>query len=151
MNVILQVCHHTIHTILSWIILTLKCNKFVTIACQQEPTRAYLLQKSTPSSLHQLMHCFHVQSIEILKEKREERHFCILCIHIGSVSTNKANMHFTKWLRGPNAVSKIFLLLQVIKARFGSKTHLVFCTFAFFTNLIVMMSLTIAGTAVLNR
>merc|ERR1719300_1243864 len=40
--------------------------------------------------------------------------------------------------------------LQVIKARFGSKTHLVFCTFAFFTNLIVMMSLTIAGTAVLN-
>ena len=97
------------------------------------------------------MHCFHVQSIEILKEKREERHFCILCIHIGSVSTNKANMHFTKWLRGPNAVSKIFLLLQVIKARFGSKTHLVFCTFAFFTNLIVMMSLTIAGTAVLNR
>jgi len=44
----------------------------------------------------------------------------------------------------------MFLLLQVIKARFGSKTHLVFCTFAFFTNLIVMMSLTIAGTAVLN-
>merc|ERR1711970_1427022 len=40
--------------------------------------------------------------------------------------------------------------LQVIKARFGSRTHLVFCTFAFFTNLIVMMSLTIAGTAVLN-
>ena len=39
---------------------------------------------------------------------------------------------------------------QVIKARFGSRTHLVFCTFAFFTNLIVMMSLTIAGTAVLN-
>jgi len=38
----------------------------------------------------------------------------------------------------------------VIKARFGSRTHLVFCTFAFFTNLIVMMSLTIAGTAVLN-
>ena len=42
-------------------------------------------------------------------------------------------------------------LLQVIKARFGSRTHLVFCTFAFLTNLIVMMSLTIAGTAVLNR
>lgn len=39
---------------------------------------------------------------------------------------------------------------QVIKARFGKRTHLVFCTFAFFTNLIVMMSLTIAGTAVLN-
>ena len=40
---------------------------------------------------------------------------------------------------------------QVIKARFGARTHLVFCTFAFFTNLIVMMSLTVAGTAVLNR
>jgi len=38
----------------------------------------------------------------------------------------------------------------VIKARFGTRTHLVFCTFAFFTNLIVMMSLTVAGTAVLN-
>jgi len=48
--------------------------------------------------------------------------------------------------RAPGA--KTFL--QVIKARFGSRTHLVFCTFAFFTNLIVMMSLTIAGTAVLN-
>merc|ERR1712198_315453 len=34
--------------------------------------------------------------------------------------------------------------------RFGKGTHLVFCTFAFFTNLIVMMSLTVAGTAVLN-
>merc|ERR1719233_1112736 len=44
----------------------------------------------------------------------------------------------------------IFIFSQVIKARFGSRTHLVFCTFAFFTNLIVMMSLTIAGTAVLN-
>merc|ERR1719189_735617 len=41
-------------------------------------------------------------------------------------------------------------MLQVIKARFGKGTHLVFCTFAFLTNLIVMMSLTIAGTAVLN-
>ena len=40
--------------------------------------------------------------------------------------------------------------LQVIKARFGSRTHIVFCVFAFFTNLIVMMSLTIAGTTVLN-
>merc|ERR1712112_787191 len=40
--------------------------------------------------------------------------------------------------------------IQVIKARFGARTHLVFCTFAFFTNLIVMMSLTVAGTAVLN-
>ena len=39
---------------------------------------------------------------------------------------------------------------QVIKARFGKRTHLTFCCFAFFTNLIVMMSLTIAGTAVLN-
>merc|ERR1740128_757328 len=48
--------------------------------------------------------------------------------------------------RAPGA--KTFL--QVIKARFGKRTHLVFCTFAFFTNLIVMMSLTIAGTAVLN-
>ena len=38
----------------------------------------------------------------------------------------------------------------MIKARFGGKTHIVFCCFAFFTNLIVMMSLTIAGTAVLN-
>merc|ERR1711923_190280 len=48
--------------------------------------------------------------------------------------------------RAPGA--KTFL--QVIKARFGKGTHLVFCTFAFLTNLIVMMSLTIAGTAVLN-
>merc|ERR1712226_1784232 len=48
--------------------------------------------------------------------------------------------------RAPGA--KTFL--QVIKARFGTRTHIVFCTFAFFTNLIVMMSLTIAGTAVLN-
>merc|ERR1712209_331811 len=48
--------------------------------------------------------------------------------------------------RAPGA--KTFL--QVIKARFGARTHLVFCTFAFFTNLIVMMSLTVAGTAVLN-
>merc|ERR1719233_1912368 len=44
----------------------------------------------------------------------------------------------------------IFIFSQVIKARFGSRTHLVFCTFAFLTNLIVLMSLTIAGTAVLN-
>merc|ERR1711988_2076257 len=48
--------------------------------------------------------------------------------------------------RAPGA--KTFL--QVIKARFGARTHLVFCTFAFFTNLIVMMSLTVAGTTVLN-
>merc|ERR550519_2627272 len=48
--------------------------------------------------------------------------------------------------RAPGA--KTFL--QVIIARFGKGTHLVFCTFAFLTNLIVMMSLTIAGTAVLN-
>jgi hypothetical protein len=41
--------------------------------------------------------------------------------------------------------------VQVIKARFGKVPHLVFCSFAFLTNLIVMMSLTIAGTAVLNR
>ena len=66
-------------------------------------------------------------------------------------------------MRAPGA--KTFL--QVIKARFGKKTHLVFCTFAFLTNVIVsmnnsstclltpllqvMMSLTVAGTAVLNR
>merc|ERR1711936_1206588 len=48
--------------------------------------------------------------------------------------------------RAPGA--KTFL--QVIKARFGKRTHQVFCLFAFFTNLIVMMSLTIAGTTVLN-
>merc|ERR1712018_830408 len=48
--------------------------------------------------------------------------------------------------RAPGA--KTFL--QVIKARFGSRTHQVFCLFAFFTNLIGMMSLTIAGTTVLN-
>ena len=42
------------------------------------------------------------------------------------------------------------IFFQVIKARFGSRTHQVFCLFAFFTNLIVMMSLTIAGTTVLN-
>ena len=40
--------------------------------------------------------------------------------------------------------------LQVIKARFGKRTHLVFCVFAFFTNIIIMCSLTVAGTAVLN-
>merc|ERR1711910_16667 len=33
---------------------------------------------------------------------------------------------------------------------FGARTHLVFFTFTFFTNLIVKMSLTVAGTAVLN-
>merc|ERR1712209_73506 len=48
--------------------------------------------------------------------------------------------------RAPGA--KTFL--QVIKARFGSRTHQVFCLFAFFTNLIVVMSLTVAGTTVLN-
>jgi len=48
--------------------------------------------------------------------------------------------------RAPGA--KTFL--QVIKARFGKRTHLVFCTFAFFTNLIVTLSLLLAGTAVLN-
>merc|ERR1711936_646545 len=48
--------------------------------------------------------------------------------------------------RAPGA--KTFL--RVIKARFGKRTHQVFCLFAFFTNLIVMMSLTIAGTTVLN-
>ena len=40
--------------------------------------------------------------------------------------------------------------MQVIKARFGRNTHLVFCCFAFFTNIIVMMSLLMGGTAVLN-
>merc|ERR1712241_307065 len=48
--------------------------------------------------------------------------------------------------RAPGA--KTFL--QVIKARFGARTHIVFCIFAFFTNVIVMMSLTVAGTTVLN-
>merc|ERR1719305_818801 len=52
------------------------------------------------------------------------------------------------WLKTRAPGAKTFL--QVIKARFGRGTHLVFCTFAFLTNLIVMMSLTIAGTAVLN-
>ena len=36
-------------------------------------------------------------------------------------------------MRAPGA--KTFL--QVIKARFGKRTHLVFCTFAFLTNVIV--------------
>ena len=40
--------------------------------------------------------------------------------------------------------------LQVIKARFGKRTHIVFCVFAFLTNIIIMCSLTVAGTAVLN-
>ncbi|KAF0301993.1 putative urea active transporter 1 [Amphibalanus amphitrite] len=48
--------------------------------------------------------------------------------------------------RAPGA--KTFL--QVIHARFGPRTHQVYCVFAFLTNLVVMMSLTIAGTAVLN-
>ncbi|XP_037079202.1 urea-proton symporter DUR3-like [Pollicipes pollicipes] len=48
--------------------------------------------------------------------------------------------------RAPGA--KTFL--QVIHARFGPRTHQVYCLFAFLTNLVVMMSLTIAGTAVLN-
>jgi len=52
-------------------------------------------------------------------------------------------------LQGPRPRPNCFTV-QVIKARFGTRTHLVFCTFAFFTNLIVMMSLTVAGTAVLN-
>ena len=60
-------------------------------------------------------------------------------------------MHFTSSkAQGPKSLSNC-PGFQVIKARFGSRTHIVFCTFAFFTNLIVMMSLTIAGTAVLNR
>ena len=49
-----------------------------------------------------------------------------------------------------DAIEHKNLCIQVIKARFGKRTHIVFCVFAFFTNLIVMMSLTIAGTAVLN-
>ena len=44
--------------------------------------------------------------------------------------------------------AKIFL--QMIKTRLGKNIHLVFSTFAFFTNMIIMMSLTIAGTAALN-
>lgn len=52
------------------------------------------------------------------------------------------------WFKGQ--ISILYFFSQVIKARFGSRTHIVFCVFAFFTNLIVMMSLTIAGTTVLN-
>ena len=39
-------------------------------------------------------------------------------------------------MRAPGA--KTFL--QVIKARFGKRTHLVFCTFAFLTNVIVSIN-----------
>ena len=40
--------------------------------------------------------------------------------------------------------------LQVIKARFGKQTHITFCVFAFLTNIIIMCSLTVAGTTVLD-
>ncbi|XP_013388209.1 urea-proton symporter DUR3 [Lingula anatina] len=40
--------------------------------------------------------------------------------------------------------------LQVIKARFGTTTHVTFCVFAGFTNLVVTASLLLAGTAVLT-
>ena len=40
--------------------------------------------------------------------------------------------------------------LQVIRARFGKKTHVVFCCFAFFTNLVVTLMLMLGGTAVLT-
>ena len=46
-------------------------------------------------------------------------------------------------MRAPGA--KTFL--QVIKARFGKRTHLVFCTFAFLTN--VKLSLTCKTCSVL--
>lgn len=39
---------------------------------------------------------------------------------------------------------------QVIKARFGKSTHIVYCCFAIFTNLVVMLMLMLAGTAVLT-
>ena len=40
--------------------------------------------------------------------------------------------------------------MQVIKARFGRTTHIVFCCFAIFTNIVVMLMLMLAGTAVLT-
>jgi Na+/proline symporter len=40
--------------------------------------------------------------------------------------------------------------LQVMKARYGKTTHIVFCMFAFFTNLIVTLSLLLGGVAVLT-
>ncbi|XP_013388214.1 urea-proton symporter DUR3 [Lingula anatina] len=40
--------------------------------------------------------------------------------------------------------------LQVIKARFGKATHITYCVFACFTNLVVTASLLLSGTAVLT-
>ncbi|XP_076358692.1 uncharacterized protein LOC143251173 isoform X2 [Tachypleus tridentatus] len=48
--------------------------------------------------------------------------------------------------RAPGA--KTFL--QVIKARFGKTTHITFCVFACCTNIVVAVSLTLAGVAVLH-
>ena len=42
------------------------------------------------------------------------------------------------------------LFTQVIKARFGRRTHIVYCCFAIFTNIVVMLMLMLAGTAVLT-
>lgn len=41
-------------------------------------------------------------------------------------------------------------VFQVVRARFGKATHIVFCVFAGFTNFVVMSSLLLAGTAVLT-
>ena len=57
-----------------------------------------------------------------------------------------AILSITLKTRAPGA--KTFL--QVIKARFGSRTHIIFCVFAMFTNLVVTTMLTIGGAAVLN-
>ncbi|XP_022237454.1 LOW QUALITY PROTEIN: urea-proton symporter DUR3-like [Limulus polyphemus] len=48
--------------------------------------------------------------------------------------------------RAPGA--KTFL--QVIKARYGKKTHITYCVFAGFTNIVVTASLMLAGCAVLH-
>ncbi|CAH1782806.1 unnamed protein product [Owenia fusiformis] len=40
--------------------------------------------------------------------------------------------------------------LQVIRARFGKSAHIVFCVFACVTNLVVMVSLLLAGTSVMT-
>ncbi|XP_064641869.1 uncharacterized protein LOC135496466 [Lineus longissimus] len=50
-------------------------------------------------------------------------------------------------IRAPGA--KTFL--QVVRARFGNKTHLVFCAFALLTNIIVTAMLMLGGIAVLTN
>ncbi|CAD5123308.1 DgyrCDS11664 [Dimorphilus gyrociliatus] len=50
-------------------------------------------------------------------------------------------------VRAPGA--KTFL--QVIRARFGSKTHLVFCVFALLTNIIVTAMLMLGGAAIMTN